>query len=130
MPPAARSRRSALDSLGPTNDLHVLKSSAVLADLPPRARVLGDLASVGIAKLHPGGVTPKRKPREQSRPSADVDANRAFAGRRIMVERSIRRLRIDASVTAPDRHHRVADGRALACAGLVNRHLATQSAMR
>lgn len=115
---------------GPTNDLQVLKTTGVLTRLPAEAVVLGDLAYVGIGKLHPGGATPRRKPREQPRPPQDVDANRAFARTRIVVEHSIRRLRIYASVTAHDRHHRVNDGRMLACAGLVNRHLAAGSAMR
>lgn len=115
---------------GPTSDLRVLTESGVLDRLAPQVAVLGDLAYVGIAKRHPGGRTPNRKPREQPRPPGDVTANQAFARRRVAVEHSIRRLRVFASVTAPDRHHRVADGRALACAGLVNRHLAAQSAMR
>lgn len=110
---------------GPTSDLALLKITALLAEVPADAAVLGDLAYVGIAKLHPGGATPRRKPREQPRPPQDVDANRAFARTRIVVEHSIRRRRVFASVTARDRHHRVADGRALACAGLVNRCLAT-----
>ncbi len=115
---------------GPTSDLRVLTESGVLTRLAPQVTVLGDLAYVGIAKLHPGGRTPKRKPREQPRPPGDVTANQAFARRRVTVEHSIRRVRIFACVTDRDRHHRVDDGRALACAGLVNRHLAAQSAMR
>jgi hypothetical protein len=115
---------------GPTSDLRVLTESGVLDRLAPQIAVLGDLAYVGIAKAHPGGATPKRKPRAQPRPPGDVTANQAFARRRITVEHSIRRRRVFASVTAPDRQHRVEDGRALACAGLVNRQLAAHAALR
>lgn len=115
---------------GPTRDLQLLKTTALLADLPADVTVLGDLAYVGIATLHPGGATPKRKPREQPRPPEDVAFNRVFARRRVIVEHSIRRLRIYASMTARDRRHRRIDGRSVACAGLVNRQLLTGSAMR
>lgn len=114
---------------GPANDLRVLTESGLLDRLGPQVAVLGDLAYVGIAALHPGGATPRRKPRDQPRPAQDVEANRAFARTRIGVEHSIR-LRVFACVTERDRQHRVIDGRALACAGLVNRHLASGLAMR
>jgi len=120
----------ASDWRGPTSDWRVLTESGLLDRLAPQVVVLGDLAYVGLAKAHPGGVTPKRKPRAQPRPPGDVTANQAFARRRVTVEHSIRRVRLFACVTAPDRHHRVVDGRALACAGLVNRHLAATLSMR
>ena len=109
---------------GPTNDLALLRESGVLAQLDDEVKVLGDLAYVGIAKLHPGGQTPRRKPRSKPRPPEDVDNNRAFARRRVVVEHSLARLRTYARVTERDRHHRVDDGRRVACAGLVNRQRA------
>lgn len=116
---------------GPTADLTLLKQSGLLARLPPRVGALGDLAYVGIAALHPTGLgaTPRRKPRGQERPAADVAYNRAFARRRVVVEHSIGRLRRYAAVTQPDRHHRRAHtARVAAVAGLVNRQLAVRAA--
>lgn len=56
---------------GPTSDLTLLKDSGLLERVPPNLVVGGDLAYVGIAALHPGGVTPRRKPRGKPRPAAD-----------------------------------------------------------
>jgi hypothetical protein len=115
---------------GPTADITLLKQSGLLDRLPPRVGALGDLAYVGIAAAHPAGLgaTPRRKPRGQARPPADVAYNRAFARRRVKVEHSLRRLRLFAAVTAPDRHHqRSSDACAVACAGLVNRRLAARA---
>jgi DDE superfamily endonuclease len=112
---------------GPTNDLALLRESGVLERLSPEVAILGDLAYVGIAKLHKGGQTARRKPRSKPRPAEDVPHNRAFARRRVVVEHSLQRLRRFACVTERDRHHRVDDGRAVACAGLVNRQLRHQA---
>ena len=118
---------------GPTADITLLKASGLLGRLDPRVGALGDLAYVGLAEAHPAGLgaTPRRKPRGQERPAEDVAYNRAFARRRVGVEHSIRRLRVYECLTQPDRHHRRhGDACALACAGLVNRHLAARQAAR
>jgi len=115
---------------GPTADITLLKASGLLDRLPLGVGALGDLAYVGIAGAHPGGLgaTPRRKPRGKDRPPEDVAFNRAFARRRVVVEHRIRRLRLDDALTAPDRHPRRGGGaRAAACAGLVNRHLAARA---
>jgi len=109
---------------GPTADLTLLKGSGLLARLPAEVGVLGDLAYVGIAALHPAGLgaTPRRKPRNQPRPTEDVAYNRAFARRRIVVEHSIGRMRCYQALTQMDRHHRRQHtARVIAVAGLVNR---------
>jgi hypothetical protein len=111
---------------GPTADLTLLKTSGLLDRVPPDVGVLGDLAYVGMAPLHPAGLgfTPRRKPREQPRPPEDVVYNTAFAAERIAVEHTIGRLRRYQALTQQDRHHRQAHAaRVRAVAGLVNRHL-------
>jgi hypothetical protein len=116
---------------GPTADITLLRASRLLERLPAGCGGLGDLAYVGIAALHPQGLgaAPRRKPRGRERPPQDVTYNRAFAQRRVRVEHSIRRLRLYACLTDVDRHHQhLADARAVACAGLVNRHLAAVAA--
>lgn len=112
---------------GPTADITLLRDSRLLERLPPQIGAVGDLAYVGIGALHPQGLgaAPRRKPRGRDRPPQDVAYNRAFARRRVRVEHSIRRLRLYACLTEVDRHHqRLGDARAVACAGLVNRHVA------
>ena len=93
---------------GPTSDLTVLKASGLLDRLDPDVGVLGDLAYVGMAPLHPAGLgfTPRRKPREQPRPPEDVVYNTAFAAARIGVEHAIGRLRRYQALTQQDRQHR------------------------
>ena len=111
---------------GPTSDLTLLKASGLLDRLDPDVGVLGDLAYVGIAPLHPTGLgfTPRRKPREQPRPPEDVVYNTAFAAARIGVEHTIGRLRRYQALTQLDRHHRQRHAaRVRAVSGLVNRHL-------
>ncbi|MDP8970754.1 MAG: transposase [Actinomycetota bacterium] len=111
---------------GPTHDLALLKASGLLDRLAPDVGALGDLASVGIAPLHPAGLgsTPRRKPRGQPRPPEDVAYTTAFAAERIVVEHTIGRLRRYQALTQPDRHHRRHHAaRVRAVAGLVNRQL-------
>jgi len=110
---------------GPTADLTVLKDSGLLERLPPDVGGLGDKAYIGGDKVVPGVpvATPRRKPRGQPRPPADVAFNTAFARRRIVVEHSIGRLRRYQALSQTDRHHRGLGGRARAVAGLVNRQL-------
>ena len=111
---------------GPTADLAVLRASGLLARLPPGVGALGDLAYVGIGDAHPAGLgaTPRRKPRGQPRPPADLAYKRAFARRRVTVEHTIGRLRRHDALTQTDRHHRRGhSARVQAVAGLVNRQL-------
>lgn len=116
VPPSAR---------GPTNDLALLQDSGLLDRLPDGLGVLGDLAYVGIATLHPRGATPRRKPRGKPRPAQDVLYNTAFARRRVTVEHTIGRLRCYQALSQTDRHHRRNHtSRTRAVAGLVNRRLA------
>jgi hypothetical protein len=111
---------------GPTADIALLKASTLLERLPPRQCVGGDLAYVGLDKLHPTGqgATPRRKPRDKPRPPLDVLYNRAFAQARIVVEHTISRLRRYQALNQTDRHHRRHHtARVCAVAGLVNRQL-------
>lgn len=111
---------------GPTSDLGLLKSSGLLGRLPTGVGALGDLAYLGMDKVHPevGAATPRRKPRGQPRPEADIAYNREFSKRRVKVEHSIGRLRRFKAVSEVDRHHqRDHTGRVHAVAGLVNRQL-------
>ncbi len=111
---------------GPTHDLALLEASGLLERLAPEVGALGDLAYVGVAALHPTGLgfTPRRKPRERSRPPEDLAYNTAFAAERISVEHTIGRLRRYQALTQLDRHHRQHHAaRVRAVAGLVNRQL-------
>jgi hypothetical protein len=110
---------------GPTNDLALLRDSGLADRLPPEVGILGDLAYVGIVAFHPQGATPRRKPRSQPRPPADLAFNTAFASRRVIVEHAIGRLRTFEALAQRDRHHRrLHTARVRAVAGLVNRRLA------
>ena len=96
-------------------------------DLPEGVGGIGDLAYVGIDKLHPQGLTacPRRKPKGKPRPPDDVAYNHAFSRRRIIVENTIGRLRRYQSLNQTDRQHRRTHAaRVRAVAGLVNRQLA------
>ncbi len=109
---------------GPTADIKLLEESQLLERLPVGVGGLGDLAYVGIDKLHPAGLgaTPRRKPRGKDRPPEDVCYNRAFARRRIVVEHTIGRMRRYQAITQLDREHRRNHtARVRAVGGLVNR---------
>jgi hypothetical protein len=110
--------------LGPAADIKVLEESGLLERLPPGVGAIGDLAYVGIDKLHPSGLgaAPRKKPRGKDRPPEDVCYNRAFAKRRIVVEHTIGRMRRYQAITQMDRNHRQGHtARTRAVAGLVNR---------
>ena len=112
---------------GPTADINLLEESHLLEQLPEGVGAIGDLAYVGIEKLHPRGLgaAPRRKPRGKERPEEDICYNRAFAKRRIVVEHSIGRMRRYQSLTQMDRNHRQQHtARVRAVAGLVNRQRA------
>jgi hypothetical protein len=116
---------------GPTADIKLLEASGLLERLPPGIGGMGDLAYVGIEKLHPQGLgaAPRRKPRGKERPAEDVCYNRAFAKRRIVVEHTIGRMRRYQSITQLDRNHRQQHtARVRAVAGLVNRQRAWAAA--
>ncbi len=110
---------------GPTADITLLKQSGLLERLPEGVGGIGDLAYVGIGEVHPHklGATPRRKPRGKDRAPEDVEFNRAFARRRIIVEHTIGRMRCFQVLAQRDRHHRRHTGRVCAVAGLVNRCL-------
>jgi DDE superfamily endonuclease/Helix-turn-helix of DDE superfamily endonuclease len=123
---------------GPTADITLLKDSKLMERLGPEVGAEGDLAYVGIGELHPQGCgyahTPRRKPRgkdknrprgqDKERPPEDVAYNRAFAGRRIVVEHTLCRMRCYQALTQTDRHHReMHTDRVQAVAGLVNRKM-------
>jgi hypothetical protein len=110
--------------VGPMADIKLLEQSELLDRLPEDVGALGDLAYVGLDKLHPQGVgaVPRRKPRGKDRPPEDITYNRAFSKRRIVVEHSIGRMRRYQSITQMDRNHRQGHtARTRAVAGLVNR---------
>jgi hypothetical protein len=112
---------------GPMADLSLLEQSQLMGRLPPGVGGIGDLAYVGIAKLHPDGLSasPRRKPRGKPRPPEDVAYNTAFSRRRIIVENTIGRMRRYQSITQTDRNHRQLHApRVVAIAGLVNRQMA------
>jgi hypothetical protein len=116
---------------GPAADIKLLEDSKLLERLPPGVGGIGDLAYVGIEKLHPQGLgaAPRRKPRGKERPAEDVCYNRAFAKRRIVVEHTIGRMRRYQSITQLDRNHRqYHTARVRAVAGLVNRQQAWAAA--
>jgi len=118
-------------ALGPAADIKVLEESRLLERLPPGVGAIGDLAYVGIDKLHPAGLgaAPRKKPRGKERPAEDVCYNRAFSKRRIVVEHTIGRMRRSQSITQADRNHRQHHtARVRAVAGLVNRQRAWAAA--
>jgi len=113
--------------VGPTADIALLEQSDLLNRLPEGVGGIGDLAYVGIDKLHPDGLAaaPRRKPKGKPRPEEDVSYNQAFSQRRIIVEQTIGRLRRYEAITQMDRHHRQHHTqRVVAIAGLVNRQIA------
>ncbi len=113
--------------VGPTADINLLEQSDLLNRLPEGVGAIGDLAYVGIDKLHPKGLAaaPRRKPKSKPRPQEDVVYNRAFSQRRIIVEHTIGRMRRYEAITQADRHHRqFHTQRVVAIAGLVNRQIA------
>jgi len=112
---------------GPTADMTLLRQSKLMDRLPDGVGAIGDLAYVGIQKLHPDGLAaaPRRKPRGKPRPPEDVAYNTAFARRRIVGEHTIGRMRRYQSITQTDRNHRRDHtARVCAIAGLVNRQIA------
>jgi hypothetical protein len=114
------------EAVGPMADLTLLEASGLLGRLPARVGSLGDLAYVGMARLHPEGLvaTPRRKPRGRERPAEEIAFNTAFARRRVKVEHRIGRLRSYQALSQVDRHHRRGhQRRVIAVAGLLNRQL-------
>lgn len=97
---------------GPVSDGGLLRQSGVLEREPATAAapaLLGDQAYHGLGRGPDGAKrvhTPRRKPRGKPRPPADAAFNRVFARARIVVEHSIRDLRIFQALTLPDRHRR------------------------
>lgn len=109
---------------GPTADMTLLKQSGLMTRLPSEVGILGDLAYVGMAELHPQGLAahPRRKPRGQPRPQADVAYNTAFARQRVIVEHSLLRMRRYEALTQTDRNHRQVHTERVAAVGLLVNH--------
>jgi len=97
---------------GPCADPTVLRTSGAAERLPAGARLLGDKAyrykkTTARDPVPPPQVAiPRRKPRGQPLPPDDLRFNRAFASVRIIVEHTIRDLRIYQSLSQVDRHRR------------------------
>ena len=118
---------------GPTADITLLKDVGAAGAAAGGVGLGGDLAYVGTGQAAPAGLaaTPRRKPRGRDRPPEDIDYNRAFARRRVVVEHTIGRLRRYQALSQVDRHHRTTHtARVRAVAGLVNRRLARWAAYR
>lgn len=117
--------RDIADSVkGRVSDIKLIDQSGVLDQLPEGTGMMGDAAYQGIAKLHPLGRSPYKKPIRAELTEAMVAYNHAFSQRRIIVETIINRLRRYQSLTQMDRQHRLAHtARVCAVAGLVNRQL-------
>lgn len=109
---------------GRVSDIKLIELSGVLDHLPTLTGLMGDAAYQGIAKLHPLGCSPRKKPIRGQLTEAQIAYNHAFSQRRIIVETIINRLRRYQSLTQMDRHHRIGHtARVCAVAGLVNRQL-------
>jgi hypothetical protein len=106
---------------GPLPDLKLLEQSGLMDRLPDTVGRMGDSGYQGIAKLHPLGRSPRKKPRGKPRPPEDAAYNTAFSRRRIIVENTLNRMRRYQSITQPDRNHRQQHtARVRAVAGLAN----------
>lgn len=109
---------------GRVSDIKLIEVSGVLARLPALTGMMGDAAYQGIAKLHPLGCSPYKKPIRGELTEVQIAYNHAFSQRRIIVETIINRLRRYQSLTQMDRQHRLGHtARVCAVAGLVNRQL-------
>ena len=109
---------------GRVSDIKLIEISEVLDHLPDLTGMMGDAAYQGIAKLHPLGCSPYKKPIRGELTEAMIAYNHAFSQRRIIVETIINRLRRYQSLTQMDRQHRHGHtARVCAVAGLVNRQL-------
>jgi len=94
---------------GPVSDPGLLHASGVLRRVRPEEPLLGDQAYRAVRDPQTGELrvrTPRRKPRGTERPPEDEAYNRALSGARIVVEHTIRELRIYQALTLPDRHRR------------------------
>jgi hypothetical protein len=97
---------------GPCADPTVLRDSGAGERLPEGGRMLGDKAyrwkepPERDPTLPPRVVSPRRKPRGQPQPPADLLFNRVFAAVRIIIEHTIRDLRIYQALSQQDRQHR------------------------
>jgi DDE superfamily endonuclease/Helix-turn-helix of DDE superfamily endonuclease len=111
---------------GPTADSTLLAHSGLLDRLDPWTLLYGDKAYLKLRQLWGADlvVVPRRKPRNKPRPPQDVAYNRQVARERIVVEHTIRRIRLYEAVSHPDRHHRRHhEARMWAVGGLVNRQI-------
>lgn len=96
---------------GPCADPTVLRDSGAGDRLPEGGQMLGDKAyrykkPAARDPAPPRVAIPRRKPRGQPVPPEDQLFNRLFAAARIIVEHTIRDLRIFQALSQQDRHHR------------------------
>jgi hypothetical protein len=96
---------------GPCADPTVLRDSGAVDRLPAGGRMLGDKAyrykTISARDPAPPRVAiPRRKLRGQPVPPEDLLFNRAFASVRIIVEHTVRDLRIYQALSQGDRHRR------------------------
>jgi hypothetical protein len=106
------------------SDIKLVEQSGVLDQLPEDTGMMGDAAYQGIAKLHPSGCSPRKKPIRGELTGEQLAYNHAFSQCRIIVETVINRLRRYQSLTQMDRQHRRRHtARVCAVAGLINRQL-------
>lgn len=117
--------RDVADSVkGRVSDIKLVEQSGVLNHLPDDTGMMGDAAYQGIAKLHPLGCSPFKKPIRGELTEDMIAYNHAFSQRRIIVETIINRLRRYQCLSQMDRQHRQDHtARVCAVAGLVNRQL-------
>lgn len=77
---------------GRIHDFRLFKQERV--PMLPEQLCLTDKGYQGIAKLHPYSCTPTRRPPKQDLPDVERQHNRHLARLRVIVEHSIRRLKI------------------------------------
>ena len=106
---------------GRKQDKGIFTHSGTSDRLPSNTAFLADLGYPGLIKDLPLAAIPRRKPRSQPRPAADVLFNTQFAQVRVEVEHTIAMIRRYLALTLRDRHHRrFHTERVVAVAGLVN----------
>ena len=96
---------------GPCADPTLLRDSGAAQRLPRRhgcwaTKPIATRSKRRATPAPPKVAIPRRKPRGQPLPPEDLVFNRTFAAARIIVEHTIRDLRIYQALSQQDRHHR------------------------
>jgi hypothetical protein len=106
---------------GRGQDKGCFNRSGTVERLPEDTAYMADLGYPGLEKDLSLAAIPRKKPREKPRPAEDKAYNTMFAGKRVVVEHSIGRIRIYQALTIRDRHHRwLHTARVVAVSGIVN----------